>query len=403
MDGPDKVGRPPDCPPTEMKKNVARDRSFGGAIDRSIVEQRFSPGPLPEKQLGEDEVLVFRLAVRLDIDAAGKLTSCTVMERNGPPAAPDPCEGVAKAYRPRPGADGKPAPFRATEAFTTVVHIDRTHPPEPVPLSGSQQGLISPDDYPAEALDRGDQGRVGVLIRTDATGAVIDCTVEESSASPILDKQTCELARTRAKFKPALDRQGRATAGEYRTRISWKIEEDRTPSDPWVSRTVIDFAPDGRPLSCRIELEGAMKPTAGTAPPACPSDPLARVPRKFGDLPGALASVIVEQRFADRRGLAPSVPAGDILVARQVIDLEIDATGQLTSCKAIEGSDKDSSYDPCEEIERTYVPRQGVGGKPVPFKARETISLYVRVQRLAGVARGRRSARLAAADGDART
>jgi TonB family protein len=226
-------------------------------------------------------------------------------------------------------------------------------------------------------------GRVGIRILTDPAGAVSNCTVEESSGSAILDKQTCDIMRQRAKFKPALDQQGKAVAGEFRQRIEWQIAEDRLPSDPWVSRTIITFAPDGQPLSCRMELEGAMKPPSGTAPPDCSAEDIAAVPRKMADLPEAVGTLILEQSFAKRRIPPPPVPAGDVLVSRQVMSLAINKNGHLTSCKVIERSGAGKDTDACATIEEEYVPRPGPDGWPMAFTAIETVSVYVRVEKVA--------------------
>lgn len=388
-----KPGTPPHpCSQGEMKLNVAGVTKFGGAIDRAIVERSFSPGPEPTPQLAPDEVIANRLVFQLSIDAAGKLVSCKVAQATQAQKE-DPCLTVPKEYSVRYGSDRKPVPFSAIATVTTIIHIDRTRPPEATPLGGSLQGLISGDDYPEEALDRGDQGKVGILVHVDAGGAVRDCIVEESSGSAILDKKTCALMRQRAKFKPAVDAQGRATTGEFRTRIVWAIAEDsRMPSDPWTSRTIITFTPDGRPLSCRRELEGALKPAPGTAAPACSPDELTGIPRKIGDLPGAIGTLVIEESFTNRRVRAP-LAVGDLLVSRQVVSLDINADGHLTSCKIIERSGAAPDSDACATIDKEYLPRPGPDGWPIAFTAIETISVYVRVEKVALAVRAHGDAR----------
>jgi TonB family protein len=372
---------PPPCSPIQMNRNVASETRFEGAIDKIIIEDRFSPGSSSAPQLAPNQVLVARGTLHLGIDVSGKLASCKLMEVTAP-LEEDACAAARKEYTPRKGPGGKPTPFTATETLSTVVQVDRNRQP-PGDLSKNLQGLISADDYPAEALDKNEQGTVGVLLRVGPSGTVSDCIVEQSSGYAVLDKQTCDVLRQRAKFMPALDREARPTSGEYRARIEWKIADDWTPSDPWVLRTVINFAPDGRPISCRLELEGAMKPPAGQATPPCDADAMASVPVKVADLPSAIATLVMEQSFAIGRVPVRPLAAGNVLVLRQVVSLDIDAEGKLTSCKVVEQTEDGPQADACTDVDKEYVPRKGPNGKPAPFHATETILLYVRVEKVA--------------------
>ena len=119
-------------------------------------------------------------------------------------------------------------------------------------------GIFTSDDYPPQSLDRDEEGIVGIVVKVDEHGGVSDCFVESSSGFAALDVQTCRLVWLRAKFKPAQDAKGMPIAGEVHTRISWRIGEDWTPSEPWASRMITTLGRDGKPLSCRVELEGAI-------------------------------------------------------------------------------------------------------------------------------------------------
>ena len=381
---------PPRCAPDDMKRSVHDKGQFGHPVDEVIMEQRFTPGFAFVPPLGPDQAVAETIVVQLSIDARGKLTSCKMTEQAGPKPPTDPCLTVKKSYAPRKGADGKPTEFVATEVMTTRVHVDRTRPPEAEPLDGSLQGLFTSEDYPAPALDHGDQGEVGIVIRTDPKGAITNCVIEETSKSKDLDKQTCEVVRRRAKFKPALDGQGRAVAGEYRSRIVWKIEDDLTPSDPWVVRWVTNYASDGRALSCRMEFEGAMTPQPGTTQPACDAIAPPNTAPKGADLPGAIGTLVIEERFAPGRLSVPSIPAGDVLVSRQVMSLVVDVDGNLTSCKVMESSGVAMPDDPCSQVDKKFIPHKGLDGKATPFTAIEIVTLYVRVEEVA-LSSGKRS------------
>jgi TonB family protein len=80
--------------------------------------------------------------------------------------------------------------------------------------------LFSFDDYPAEALRRGQSGTARVLVWVEVDGRASTCEVTESSASPILDQATCNIMR-RARFTPATNAAGKDVRAPIFTSISW--------------------------------------------------------------------------------------------------------------------------------------------------------------------------------------
>jgi TonB family protein len=87
----------------------------------------------------------------------------------------------------------------------------------------SPASIFSSDDYPREALIKGQAGTVGVLIWIEATGRVSTCEVIESSAAPILEKTTCDILTRRARFAPAKDAAGAAIRSPSFSRIRWLL------------------------------------------------------------------------------------------------------------------------------------------------------------------------------------
>ena len=83
--------------------------------------------------------------------------------------------------------------------------------------------FFSTDDYPREALVNSQIGTVGVLIWIEATGRVSTCEVVESSASPVLERTTCNILTKRAEFSPARDAAGRAIRAPKFSRIRWEL------------------------------------------------------------------------------------------------------------------------------------------------------------------------------------
>jgi TonB family protein len=78
-------------------------------------------------------------------------------------------------------------------------------------------------DYPLEAAVKRMEGSVTFQVDVDADGKPIKCEVTKSSGQPILDQRTCEVALSRAHFKPALDAKGKPIPGQYSTNVTWKL------------------------------------------------------------------------------------------------------------------------------------------------------------------------------------
>jgi len=71
---------------------------------------------------------------------------------------------------------------------------------------------VTDSDYPASAVERGEQGTVRFTLAIGADGRVTGCTVTGSSGSAVLDSTTCRIMRSRARFTPARDSNGNPTA-----------------------------------------------------------------------------------------------------------------------------------------------------------------------------------------------
>lgn len=82
---------------------------------------------------------------------------------------------------------------------------------------------FSTDDYPSEAVAKGEQGYVGALFWVETDGRVKECKVIESSHRKLLDERTCEVIRMRARYSPALDAQGKPIRSPHYQRIRWEM------------------------------------------------------------------------------------------------------------------------------------------------------------------------------------
>ena len=78
--------------------------------------------------------------------------------------------------------------------------------------------LITPElrgrDFPRGLLDMWPRRTpVFLRLRIDPRGYVMECTVDRGTGVQAIDSIMCNLARERLRFRPAVDRQGRAVAG----------------------------------------------------------------------------------------------------------------------------------------------------------------------------------------------
>ena len=122
-----------------------------------------------------------------------------------PPQPPTP---IAQPIRPPPPPT-PPPPVKASRAQSRT---------------GSLQGLLRPDDYPASAIDNEEQGTVTVSLTIGTTGRISACSVASSSGSRALDNATCRILQSRARFQPARDSNGNPISETLSQRITWRLE-----------------------------------------------------------------------------------------------------------------------------------------------------------------------------------
>jgi len=264
-------------------------------------------------------------------------------------------------------------------------------PPKPQG-TGSLASLISEKDYPKESLDRGEQGSVGVLIHIDAAGSVSSCEIKTSSGYPALDTRTCEVIAQRAKFAPARDSEGRAAPGEWQQTVVWRLAETRYPSAPWYTRITLTFRHDGRPDDCRFEAGGGVAPTPQSV--SCPSQALPMVLRNHPPLPDGTSMLVTETRFTPGPAVPLTLRDGDVLIGRAVAGISVDATGHVQSCELLEAKGDRAPLDLCKgPLGATYQPRAGSDGKPAPFTATMSATMYAHVGAAAAGSGGRGAAK----------
>ena len=91
---------------------------------------------------------------------------------------------------------------------------------EPV---GDLASLFNAKDYPGTAILNRLQGTTTLQILVNDKGAVADCSVTGTSGNATIDAQSCAIITERARFRPALDAQGKPTRSSFSQRITWKL------------------------------------------------------------------------------------------------------------------------------------------------------------------------------------
>lgn len=91
----------------------------------------------------------------------------------------------------------------------------------------SQVGWISSDDYPLEALRDESQGFSYIVWTVGLDGRVSDCQVAVSSGDPVLDATACKAITRRARYTPAIDRNGQPVISHQAQGLNWQLPTDR--------------------------------------------------------------------------------------------------------------------------------------------------------------------------------
>ncbi|MFZ5747351.1 MAG: energy transducer TonB [Pseudomonadota bacterium] len=175
------------------------------------------------------------------------------------------CQGLKEYYATREFPEGAPDTLTGktwTRFWRASASGGRTRPLARAlrPLS-SPGSWITDDDYPSEALETGEQGKVGFALTVDAHGTVTGCTVTASSHSDVLDKTACRLLLARATFSPGTDAGGKPIPAIFHSRIRWQLPaEEGDGQAPIVSQTAVvrmRVGSGGRVYSCERDGGGA--------------------------------------------------------------------------------------------------------------------------------------------------
>ncbi len=98
--------------------------------------------------------------------------------------------------------------------------------------------LVTPADYPVDAIIRKASGRARFELAIDDNGVPYSCRILETAKEPSLDRVTCDVFMARAKVRAGGDANGRPVPDYYAAAVQWRLPEEATD--------VVPFAPSRR-------------------------------------------------------------------------------------------------------------------------------------------------------------
>ncbi|MFW2830134.1 energy transducer TonB [Sphingomonas sp. ID0503] len=96
-------------------------------------------------------------------------------------------------------------------------------PISPARAATPQGSWITSEDYPASALQAEQRGVVLARFTVLPEGSIANCTIEQSSGVPVLDRATCTALVRSARYVPATDEAGCPVSSEKRQRVRWEL------------------------------------------------------------------------------------------------------------------------------------------------------------------------------------
>jgi TonB family protein len=164
----------------------------------------------------------------LTVGPDGRVSDCVITQSSGSPELDaTTCTNVTRRARFEPALDASGTPTNGKYANRVRWQIPRFVPEISFPRGPEMQGTawtrILPSDFPQKALAEKRQGRVKIELAISPLGAVEGCKVLASSTHADLDAESCKIATNKAKFGPALDVAGQATAGRVQTGLNWRL------------------------------------------------------------------------------------------------------------------------------------------------------------------------------------
>ena len=166
---------------------------------------------------------------RVKVSPDGFVTECMITSSSGSSDLDQAtCTNVVRRARFDPALDAQGKPISG--AYSNRVRWQIPHfalmEAFPRPPRALQYGWtrLLPEDFPKAALDEKRFGEAMVELAISSTGILTNCKIVKGTGHSDLDKASCDISFSRAKFSPAIDVAGLPTEGRIRTSLKWEVK-----------------------------------------------------------------------------------------------------------------------------------------------------------------------------------
>jgi protein TonB len=194
-----------------IKQATSELKTFN--VEEELVPPPEEPPPLPPEQVPDTPSPVVSPPPIVRTKAAPSVVQTV---KDAPPPV------VTPRAAPIPPAPPAPPTLPATPPPPAPPLPVKTVAPQSA--SGDLQKLFHGNDYPQSAARAEEHGSVTVCLTVATSGRVSTCSITSSSGSRALDRATCQILQSRARFTPARDNRGSPTTDTVTQRISWVLE-----------------------------------------------------------------------------------------------------------------------------------------------------------------------------------
>jgi TonB family protein len=177
-------------------------------------------------------------AFTLDISKEGTVSNCKINTSTGDPNLDEAtCSNIIMRARFYPATDAQSRPIAGTYSnrvrwvlpdtlgFPASNVVRQEVFPRSPSLRSYGWNYPALSDYPTKAELERRSGISYLDLTIDSAGLVSDCKVTVTSGHVDLDQKSCEIARARARYSPALDIQGKPSAGRISTGVAWSLPQ----------------------------------------------------------------------------------------------------------------------------------------------------------------------------------
>ena len=210
----------------------------------AVASPAASPPPPPDVVELFEKTVTTKVDIDLEFDDAGKPRACRVRDTSASPQTDAQlCADILSGKVPL----SPPSKAGASPA------ADEGDPERTARLLNIGE-VFTQDDYPAEAIRRGEQGRTIVSVSIDASGRPTQCAISQSSGSSSLDRASCARLVARGRFEIGRDASGRPAGRVAPIAVKWVLpDETGAPFAEGGVRTVFKLDRDAQVTSCRFE------------------------------------------------------------------------------------------------------------------------------------------------------